>query len=36
MLNSPDLDENVLRLIDWDIPYHILFLLEYDGKYLGG
>ena len=32
-LISPDLDENVLRLIDREIPYHILFLLEYDGKY---
>ena len=32
-LNSPDLDENILRLIDREIPYHILFLLEYDGKY---
>ena len=32
-LNSPDLDKNVLRLIDREIPYHILFLLEYDGKY---
>ena len=32
-LNSPDFDENVLRLIDREIPYHILFLLEYDGKY---
>ena len=32
-LNSPDLDENLLRLIDREIPYHILFLLEYDGKY---
>ena len=32
-LNTPDLDENVLRLIDREIPYHILFLLEYDGKY---
>ena len=32
-LNSPDLDENVLRLVDREIPYHILFLLEYDGKY---
>ncbi len=32
-LASPDLDENVLRLIDREIPYHILFLLEYDGKY---
>ena len=26
-------DENILRLIDREIPYHILFLLEYDGKY---
>ena len=32
-LNSPDFDENVLRLIDREIPYHIIFLLEYDGKY---
>lgn len=32
-LTSPELDENVLRLIDREIPYHILFLLEYDGKY---
>ncbi len=32
-LAAPDLDENVLRLIDREIPYHILFLLEYDGKY---
>jgi hypothetical protein len=32
-LTSPDLDENVLRLIDREIPYHILFLLEYDGQY---
>ena len=32
-LNIPDLDENVLRLIDREIPYHILFLLEYGGKY---
>lgn len=27
------LDEGVLRQIDREIPYHILFLLEYDGKY---
>jgi len=27
------LDEAVLRQIDREIPYHILFLLEYDGKY---
>ena len=32
-LNLPDLDEGVLRLIDREIPYHILFLLEQDGKY---
>ena len=32
-LTSPDLDENVLRQIDREIPYHILFLLEYEGKY---
>jgi hypothetical protein len=32
-LNAADLDENVLRLIDREISYHILFLLEYDGKY---
>ena len=32
-LNSPDLEENVLRLIDREIPYHIVFLLEYAGKY---
>lgn len=32
-LVSPDLDEKVLRLIDCEIPYHILFLLEQDGKY---
>ena len=27
------LDEGVLRQIDKEISYHILFLLEYDGKY---
>ena len=32
-LISPDLDESVFRLIDREIPYHILFLLEYGGKY---
>lgn len=32
-LNIPELDESVLRQIDREIPYHILFLLEYDGKY---
>lgn len=32
-LNGKQLDESVLRQIDKEIPYHILFLLEYDGKY---
>ena len=32
-LNTPVLDDNLLRQIDKDIPYHILFLLEYQGKY---
>lgn len=32
-LKSNTLDESVLRLIDKEIPYHIIFLLEYDGKY---
>lgn len=32
-LNGQQLDESVLRKIDKEIPYHILFLLEYDGKY---
>lgn len=32
-LSSPQLDESVLRLIDRVIPYHILFLLECEGKY---
>ena len=32
-LNGPLLDEGVLRQIDKKIPYHILFLLEYQGKY---
>lgn len=32
-LNQPSLDEAVLRQIDKEIPYHILFLLEYEGKY---
>lgn len=31
-LNEGLLDEAVLRQIDREIPYHILFLLEYDGK----
>ena len=32
-LSAPQLDEAVLRRIDKEIPYHILFLLEYEGKY---
>ena len=32
-LNSPVLDESLLKQIDKEIPYHILFLLEYQGKY---
>lgn len=32
-LNTPELDESVLRQIDREIPYHILFLLEYNGQY---
>lgn len=31
-LNNDTLDEEVLKQIDRMIPYHILFLLEYDGK----
>lgn len=32
-LSSPLLDDSLLRQIDKKIPYHILFLLEYQGKY---
>lgn len=32
-LASSQLDVSVLRQIDKEIPYHIVFLLEYDGKY---
>ena len=32
-LNQPSLDESVLLQIDREIPYHILFLLEYEEKY---
>ena len=32
-LNIKDLDDAFLRQIDREIPYHILFLLEYGGKY---
>ena len=31
-LNGPLLDESVLRQMDQVIPYHILFLLSYEGK----
>lgn len=33
LLNTGKLDEGVLRQIDKEIPYHIIFLLEYDGNY---
>ena len=32
-LDDPKLDISVLRQIDKEIPYHIIFLLEYSGKY---
>ena len=32
-LNEQKLDESVLRQIDKEIPYHIIFLLEYEGKH---
>lgn len=32
-LKTNTLDENVLRQIDKEIPYHIVFLLEYEGKH---
>lgn len=32
-LNSPMLDDSLLKQIDKEIPYHILFLLEFEGKY---
>lgn len=32
-LNGRQLDEAVLRQIDKEIPYHFLFLLEYEGKF---
>ena len=31
-LNQPSLNTAVLQLIDKEIPYHILFILTYDGK----
>lgn len=32
-LLAPQLDVSVLRQIDKEIPYHIVFLLEHDGRY---
>ena len=32
-LNSQTLDDSFLRQMDKEIPYHILFMLEYEGKY---
>lgn len=32
-LNNQLLDDSFLRQIDKEIPYHILFILEYEGKY---
>lgn len=32
-LNHAPLDVSVLRQIDKEIPYHIIFMLEYEGKY---
>ena len=32
-LNSQILDDSFLRQMDKEIPYHILFILEYEGKY---
>ena len=32
-LNNPELDEKLLYQIDKVVPYHILFLLEYQGEY---
>lgn len=32
-LDAPQLDVSVLKQIDKEIPYHIVFLLEYEGRY---
>ena len=32
-LTAPQLDVSVLRQIDKEVPYHIVFLLEHDGRY---
>ena len=33
LMSAPQLDVSVLKQIDKEIPYHILFLLEYEGRY---
>lgn len=32
-LRAAELDENVLRQIDRAVPYHIIFILEHEGRY---
>lgn len=32
-LSSENIDEGILKQMDKEIPYHILFLLEFEGKY---
>ena len=32
-LKSPNLDDEILRHIDRAVPYHIVFILEYQGRY---
>ena len=32
-LTAPSLDVSILKQIDHEVPYHLLFLLEYEGKY---
>jgi len=32
-LTAPTLDVSILKQIDQEVPYHLLFLLEYEGKY---
>lgn len=33
MLSGESIDEGILKQMDKEIPYHILFLLEFEGKY---
>lgn len=33
LLKSPNLDDELLRHIDRAVPYHIVFILEYQGRY---